>query len=124
MSAAHHHQPTRGHDTDTTNPIDKQPSFIETRSSRAGQHLVGYCFEPDCGRVVSRGRSSSHGAARSPVGSSRTLLPSLHDGVAPIRAVVSGRACGGELEGHDVVAAPPMKPTTQPPVHAVEIGVA
>ena len=38
---------------------------------------------PIAGVSVSRGRSRSHGAARSPVGSSRTLLPSLHDGVAP-----------------------------------------
>ena len=37
---------------------------------------------------------------------------------------MSGRPCGGELERHDVVAAPPMEPTTQPPVHAVGIGVA
>lgn len=40
-----------------------------------------------------------------------------------IRAVVSDPACGGELERHDVVAAPPIKPSPQPAVHAVEIGV-
>jgi hypothetical protein len=42
---------------------------------------------------------------------------------AASRIGVSGRACGGELERHDIPAASPMKPTAQPPVHAVAIGV-
>jgi len=63
--------------------------LVATRpdAPEAGRHTPGASREAAIDRIASvsgsRGRSRSHGAARSRVGSSRTLLPSLDDGAAP-----------------------------------------
>jgi hypothetical protein len=68
MSAAPNHQPTRGPWPPTTNPIDNQPSFIETISRRLGRRRRRCRIARDSGQPRrSRVSSSGHQSFEEPL---------------------------------------------------------